>query len=335
VEGRPRCNVKPVSAPNFFIVGAPKAGTTALYRYLEQHPQIYMSPIKEPHYFADEIRFENFSAEMQTMSGADRAALRRYLDGPVVERFSGGPVTAWSDYLKLFAGVKNEIAAGEASTCYLWSATAPENIASAFPRAKILMILRDPSDRAFSQFRHRLSFARRRVSFSEHLSACLASSSTTISEEYPSLQFGLYHKQVLRYLTLFARQRVHIGFYEDYLRAPAAFLRHICSFLEVDPEFQFDFSTKHMQASVPQSYALNNGLKRLGLWNLARKVSPPRVRAQLRRMAFRPAHTMSLSPDERRRLVDFYRADIQNLARLLDRDLSAWLDRLPTATLSR
>jgi sulfotransferase family protein len=313
------------AARRFFIAGAPKAGTTSLYHYLDQHPQIYMSPIKEPHFFADEIRVENFSAEMQAMSGASTAALRAYLDGPVVEKFSGGPVSRWDDYRKLFARVSNETAIGEASTCYMWSPTAPANIAAAFPDAKILMVLRNPSDRAFSQYRHMLSFATKRVSFSDHLSASLACSGARISELFPFLQFGLYGEQIARYLTFFPRSRLHIAFYEEYLRAPDKFLRDICAFLDVDPGFAFDRSAKHMQAAVPHSYALNTSLKSLGVWNLVRTLTPPAVRAKLRRLIFQPAHALCLSREERRRLCDFYRPDIQRLSVLLKQDLSAWL----------
>jgi hypothetical protein len=82
-------------APNFFLVGAPKAGSTSLYHYLDQHPEIYLSPIKEPHYFADEIRPDNFDDEM-------RGALREYLRDSIAERSSGEPISEWRDYLKLF-----------------------------------------------------------------------------------------------------------------------------------------------------------------------------------------------------------------------------------------
>ncbi len=313
------------NARRFFIVGAPKAGTTSLYHYLDQHPQIYMSPIKEPHFFADEIRVGNFSVEMQAMPGASTDALRSYLDGPAVEKFSGGPVTNWDDYRKLFARVSNETAIGEASTCYLWSPTAPGNIAAAFPDAKILMVLRNPSDRAFSQYRHMLSFAPKRVAFSDHLNASAACSDGRISQLFPFLQFGLYGEQIARYLDFFPRCRLHIAFYDDYLRAPDKFLRDICAFLNVDTGFAFDRSAKHMQATVPHSYALNKSLKSLGAWNLARTLTPPSVRAMLRRLIFQPAHALCLSREERRRLCDFYRPDIQRLSVLLKQDLSAWL----------
>ncbi len=114
----------PAALPNFFIVGAPKAGTTSLYHYLDQHPQIFMSPIKEPNYFATEIRPENFGDELQPQVAEDLRELREYLRGPMPKKSFGGLVSQWDDYLKLFQSAKTEKAIGEASVCYLWSKTA-------------------------------------------------------------------------------------------------------------------------------------------------------------------------------------------------------------------
>src|SRR5580704_13791477 len=116
--------------PNFFIVGAPKAATTSLYHYLDQHPQVYMSAIKEPHFFAAEVREENCDVYVRGEIARDRRALREYLAGPMLEKRLGGIVGDWRDYLKLFAGAKDELALGEASPCYLWSPTAAERIAA-------------------------------------------------------------------------------------------------------------------------------------------------------------------------------------------------------------
>jgi hypothetical protein len=314
-----------VTVPNFFVVGAPKAGTTSLYRYLDQHPQIYMSPIKEPHYLADEIRIEAFEGEMQRAAIARSADLRNYLNGPVTEKFSGGPIEEWQDYLKLFTHALGHTAIGEASTCYLWSPTAATNIHRHFPTAGIIMVLRDPADRAFAQYVHMLSFAKKTIAFAEHMDASLRATTKRVSELYPFLDFGLYFEQVRRYLSLFPRERVHLCFYEDYQREPMTFLQDIFRFLGVNRAFQPDMSEKHMQARVPQSHAVNNWLKRVGLWQLIRNVSPPGFRAGLRRLAFRPRGELRLNEADRARLVAFYRDDVQNLSALLKRDLSAWL----------
>jgi hypothetical protein len=312
-------------APNFFLAGAPKAGTTSLYRYLDQHPQIYMSPIKEPSYFAEEMRFGNFTEEWKKMAAARNEALREYLDGPVKEKFSGGPVEEWTDYGKLFQQVKGESAIGEASVCYLWSKTAARNIASVFPDAKILVVLRNPIERAFSQYRHMLSFAGSHVTFGEHIDASLRSKSTRIGELNPFLEFGFYYQQLRRYFDLFPRERIGISFHADYLQSPQAMLHDTFGFLGVDPSFAPDFSERHMRAAIPRWYTINRMLKRSGAWRLMRDFSPLRLRRKLRSVVFEPRHSIRPEASDCARLAEYYRDDVMNLSSLLSRDLSGWL----------
>lgn len=129
--------------PNFFVVGAPKAGTTSLYNYLGQHPAIYMSPIKEPAFFATDL----FEVKRQMgRPTADPADLRTYLDGPMSEP-RAGVISEWEQYLKLFKNVRQETAIGEASGNYLASSSAPSAIRDRIPHARIIMLLRDPVHR--------------------------------------------------------------------------------------------------------------------------------------------------------------------------------------------
>ena len=120
--------------PNFFVVGAPKAGTTALYAFLDQHPQVFMCPLKEPNYFADELRLENFALDEQPRLARETRALEDYLRGDLREKRFGGLVSSWEDYVSLFRNASTEIALGEASACYLWSPSAPGNIAARIQR---------------------------------------------------------------------------------------------------------------------------------------------------------------------------------------------------------
>src|SRR5215469_12354579 len=179
--------------PNFFIAGAPKAGTTSLYHYLDQHPQIYMSPIKEPSYFSLEIRLENFGPDMQELTRRDMPFLREYLDGPMTTKRWGGPITRWEDYLRLFRGVQEEAAIGEASVCYLWSETAPRHIAEKVPEAKILLILRDPTERAFSHYLHAVSGGITQGTFREYVELDLRCRNTKFTFRHPLLAYGRYY----------------------------------------------------------------------------------------------------------------------------------------------
>src|SRR5258706_10844360 len=103
------------SLPSFFIVGAPKTGTTSLHRYLDQHPQIYMSPVKEPCYFASQVRLEHFGREFESNARRCSQRLHEYLEGPMRGADPVGIVSIWEDSLKLFKNVGAETAIGEAS----------------------------------------------------------------------------------------------------------------------------------------------------------------------------------------------------------------------------
>jgi len=310
--------------PNFFLVGAPKCGTTSLYFYLDQHPQIYMSPIKEPHFLADEIRLSNYTARFREMAEAKLAGLDEYLAGDMTSKFSAGPIERWEDYLRLFQKGKDKTARGDASPCYLWSPTAPVNIAERFPDARILMILRDPVERAFSQYMHMLTFAAAPISFRMYVDQCLHSHSTLIGELYPFLYFGFYAAQVQRYLALFPPDRVRIYWYEDYQQHPAAMLRDVFEFLEVDPAFDADLSERHMLARVPRSYAVNRALK--PVWGKLKASIPAPVTRKLKRMVFRPRESMTMLSEDRAFLRELYRDDIQKLQELTGRDLGRWQD---------
>ena len=305
-----------VRLPNFFLVGAPKAGTTALYHYLAQHPEVYMSPVKEPHFFSDEIRLENFDEDRRRLYGQrNRAA--EYRAAPLI--------SSWPAYVELFQGAGARPAVGEASPCYLWSKTAPGNIFARIPQARIIMILRDPADRAFSQFRHMTAVYLRPLSFRALMDASLASESTRIGNLYPFLEFGLYVRQVQRYLDTFPREQVRVHLYDDFQRDPHALLRDLFEFLGVDPAFRADVSQRYREPSIPRWLRAGWLLKRTGLWRQASRLTPRLVRRPLHRAVFRSHDSMRLTPADRSRLIDYYRRDIGELSKLLDRDLSHWL----------
>lgn len=309
--------------PNFFIIGAPKAGTTSLYHYLDQHPQIFMSAIKEPHFFSDEIREENCEPAIRRRMARDNRALREFLAGPMREKRFGGIVTEWEDYVRLFANAANESALGEASVCYLWSKTAPSNIVERIPNARILVMLRDPADRAFSQYLNGLGNGAIRCSFREHIRQNLRQASGQFSVDYPFLEFGLYFEQLSRYLERFGRN-VWVGFYENFRSHPIEVFQNICRFLEVAPEFSPDMARQHMEAQVPRMAGIG-WFKWSGLWQAAARVTPARLRPLIRRSLIRKPGATRMDSADRHYLVDFYRQDIRKLASLLDRDLDAWL----------
>jgi hypothetical protein len=309
--------------PNFFIVGAPKAGTTSLYSYLDQHPEVYMSAIKEPHFFADEIREENFDAQTRRGMARDHHELQTFLSGPMREKRFGGIVTEWEDYCRLFSQARNELALGEASVCYLWSATAASRIASKIPDAKILVMLRDPAERAYSQYLHGVSNGAIRWSFREHIQRNLRHSAKQFCVHYPFLEFGLYSEQLRRFQEQFG-QNVWVGFHQDFEDRPLDIYHDICRFLGIGDDFSPSMECRHLESQVPRLNSVG-WLKRSGFWQSAAPRVPSGARSLMRRMLIRRPGTNRMETADRNYLVDFYREDICKLAGLLGRDLDGWL----------
>jgi hypothetical protein len=315
-----------LAKPNFFIAGTVKAGTTSLYHYLDQHPQVFMSPIKEPSYFATELRPENFAPSFQPQILREREEVRRYLNGPMSEKRFGGPVVEWEDYLKLFRNVRGEKAVGEASVSYLWSSTAARNIAERIPGARIVLMLRDPAERAYSQYLQAVSAGLARRSFREYIDE---SKQREAGEKFdvlnPLLEFGLYSEQVRRFFEHFPREQVRVNLYEEFRADPQAILTDVFGFLDVDSGFQPDLTMRYLEPSVPQFVTAAYFLKRFGVWQGIKRLSPPPVRRALKSAAVKKRSALKMSPEDRNTLREYYRDDVGRLAELLGRDLGAWL----------
>jgi hypothetical protein len=311
--------------PNFFIVGAGKAGTTSLYSYLRQHPRIYMSPVKEPAYFASEIRADALSEPLLHHVGLQSRELPGVLNDGGTYKPYGWIAGEWEDYERLFQAAREETAIGEASAAYLWSCTAAANIHARLPVARIIMILRDPAERAFSHYLHLLSLGFTGATFRRHLEACALDGGCKLSITYPFLEIGLYYQQVKRFLDLFPRNRIRIYWYEEAWREPAKLLADVFRFLDVDDTFHPDFSRRAHQRRAPRFVDLHYFLKRTGLWYPSKTLIPASTISRLRRLAFRSGPSLMMDPADRRYLIDYYRDDIQRLSTLLDRDLTSWL----------
>ena len=311
--------------PNFFVVGAPKTGTTSLYHYLRQHPQIYMSPVKEPCYFASEVRLDNFSREFEAGARSRILRLRQFLEGPMTGDDPGGIVANPEDYLRLFHRVDGEAAIGEASVCYLRSPTAAANIRSRIPEARIVVILRDPAERAFSQYLQYAANGQVRRSFREHIERCARNTCREFSTLYPLLETGLYYEQVKSYLELFPRANIQIYFYEEAWSDLPAFLQALFRFLRVDSDFRADVSQRSLRRQAPKALTSYYLFRNSGVAQGLKALAPKAIRDRVRPLLFKPHGSLRMDPADRRYLCDFYQDDVRRLASLLDRDLRGWL----------
>jgi len=309
--------------PNFFLAGAPKAGTTSLYHVLSQHPDIFMSPVKEPTFFAEEARAENMVPYLQATVRQQEREVREALKGGISGNSVRGVVSRWEDYVQLFAGVTHERAIGEASVTYLWSGTAVPRIVQMNPAARFLVILRNPAERAFSQYLHYVSDGHVSCSFGEHVSRSLRHD-RRMSTHHPFLEFGMYGEQLERLYRLVPRAQVGVWLYEDTLRDPSAFHREVFRFLGVDESFVPNAQKRYHQMEIPRQLHVARLLKRSGAWTPLRAAVSGRWRRALKAAFYRRPGALRMGAEDRKLLCDLYCDDISKLEALLGRDLSAW-----------
>lgn len=308
-----------MTLPNFFIIGAAKSGTTALYDYLNQHPQIYMSPFKEPKFFAlegEKPEFRGLAAEW----GINRSQF-----------------TDIEAYRALFRDASSEKIIGEASTLYLYSRKAPERISHHVPDAKLVAVLRNPVERAYSAFLHMMRDSREPLhDFAQALGEEEARIADNWAPVYHYKHRGFYYSQLQRYFDKFDRDQIRVYLYDDLKSDPAGMVRSIFGFLEVDESFVPDVSAKHNVSGIPKSETVQ------ALYLLLRKPNPLRaalrpllpasVRSRIRSRALSSIRSRNvvkaprMSPEIRAELSWAYREDILKLQDLLRRDLSGWLE---------
>jgi len=309
--------------PDFFLVGAMKCGTTALWRYLEQHPQTAMSRVKEPAYFY-------YAGGAPRFHGPRAAAEPGYRYEPPpdgsLESADIGELppwaTDWNEYVELFRG-RDGAVTGESSTIYLYDPRVPQQLAGVAGGAKILMILRHPLERAFSQYLHMLRMGREKVT---DFTRAVALEPHRIERRWgPDWHYcarSQYRRQVERYLAAFPPGAVKVCFYDDLRADPAGMVREIFAFLGVDPDFRPDVSRRYndsIQAWV------SCGRQRTGLIHRAKRRLLGRPEPGGR--GGRPPRGMAiprLEPDVRERLAARFDDDITWLERLTGRDLAAW-----------
>lgn len=310
-----------MTMPNFLIVGAAKAGTTSLVHYLQQHPQIYFSPRKEPRFFAFE------EGERLSFAGPNDYRSDRNARGnnPGINNTS---VTTLDKYQSLFDGVTQETAIGEASTLYLYSPEAPSRIKQYVPDMKIIIMLRNPVERAYSSYLHLVRDGYETLSFEESLQAEESRIEDNWSHLWHYKSSGFYHGQVERYYQNFNSSHIKIYLDEELRQAPQDVLADIYDFIGVKDTVSPDFGRKLNQSGVPKNKLLHRFLT---TDNLVKRSARRLVPHYLRQQAYQSirkknlAKKPDLDSDTRLSLRNTFEEDIVRLQRLIDKDLSSWL----------
>jgi hypothetical protein len=306
--------------PNFFLAGVSKAGTTSLHRYLDQHPQVFMSPIKEPMFFgAADILSGPLRDKVHKGVGNTRAALQAYLDGPQppgAEWF----VVEWDDYVRLFRDAGAATAVGESSTGYLWLPGAAARIRAAVPEARIAFMLRDPAERLFTLYQSTPGQGPR-ATFREWFEAALQAP----RHWSVALEPARYATHLRRFSDLFPPHQLRVHLFEDYRADAQAVLRDLFAFLDVRPDHPVDVSQRHNLTMVPRLPRLHALRRRLFGRASPTRWLPAGARRALSRLYRRRPPVRPMDPEDRRLAIAYYRDEILRTADLIGRDLSAWL----------
>jgi hypothetical protein len=291
--------------PNFLILGAPRSGTTTVYESLKQHPQIYLSPVKEPMFFILEGEKVHFP-------------------GPISP---AGPRDL-EEYRSLFRNVRKEKAVGEASVYYLYHPAAPERIRKYIPDAKFIVLLRNPADRAYSQFLHNRVMGIEPIADFER---ALAAEEDRIRQGWFVFwcyrEVGFYSRQIQRYVSLFESRQFRFFLMEDLSGDPGKLFSDIFEFLDIDASIPVRLPRKYNPSGGPRDAALHAWLmKPNAVKSLLKKVIPPKIQYNLLTdVMSRNLDKPRLAQDLRKRLTAIYREDILRTQDLIRRDLSAWL----------
>lgn len=302
-----------MTLPNFLIFGVQKAGTTSIYNYLQQHPQVYTSPVKETDFMCRESARKPELLTAEEQSQLTRGGRRRIL--------------TLAQYEALFDRAGDAIAIGEASPNYLFThEQSVPNIQTYIPNAKLIAVLRNPVERAYSDY---LMSLRQVVGNLKPLDEQVKTSSST---SYTLLK-GLYYEGTKHFIEAFGPEQVKIFLFDDLRKDSAGLMRDFYEFIGVDSSFQANTKEKKQEAEVPKNQAINQLLRtknpaREAVAKVLRSVMGEETRQKLRSRLIsansQGKEGLPLSDEDRILLEGYYREDILKLQDLLDRDLSGW-----------
>lgn len=291
--------------PNFLCVGAGKSGTTSLYHYLKQHPEVFLPAQKELHFFA----------------WKDLADL------------NGGPGTAhsrsdWcknlSQYSKMFEGAADYKVVGDISPSYLHAPSAASQIAATLGKPKIVILLRNPIDKVISQYMHLRRDGREILDLRGALAAEPERIASKWGAMYHYVATSKYDQDVARYQDAFGVENVRIWSFKKFVQQSEATMTEICAFLEIDPEFKFAPPEKTNRSGKPRSRTVGRLIGPNGLTSVAKKITPRPlgVKIKAKVLELNTGKKEEISDDELFYLREIFAEDIATLEQRTGVDLS-------------
>lgn len=298
--------------PNFFIIGSVKCGTTTLYSYLQKSPQVFMPVQKEPHYFIREVHDLSYQ-------------------GPNDDDFFVKYPKSLIEYERLFRDAESEELVGEASTMYMVYQDVANKLFEYSPEAKIIAIIRNPIERAFSHYLHHIREGTVVAkSFKEAIRDELEGKRDTWAPQRRYIEVGRYADQLNRYLKVFPRNQVLILKFDDFIAAPNKVLSKASKFLGIDNIFHEKEIKKHNASGVPKIDILHSFyLKSL---RFSRKTFPFLTHSPLSKLRKKIDNTYrnnflkkpEMDKATRELLTQIYQKEVEKIHEITGFNLSDW-----------
>ena len=295
--------------PNFLIIGAAKSGTSSLHQYLHQHPDIFMSTFNEEGVSVKEPQF------------LVKSKLEKRLHFGIWEL---------KEYFSIFKDVKEQKAIGEASVFYLYFYTeAIKNIKSILGNdVKIIIILRNPVDRAYSAFLHVSKSVKESLSFEEALSQeeGRLEKDLTLTPMVMYKDMGLYYNMVKAYRENF--ENVHVILYEDFRDKTDEVLKNVFDFLDVNINTKINSSIKHnVRGKRWKNQKIKNLFQKDNVFkNIYMKFVPDIIKDIVKETLLKlsTSKVTSMNKVTKEYLELFFKEDINKLSELIEKDLKHW-----------
>jgi hypothetical protein len=292
--------------PTFLVVGAPKAGTSSLHRYVGEHPDVFVPQLKEPCYF-----------------GLDDGTPARFC-GPGDDReVNAKTVSNRADYEALYDGARPEQARGDFSTQHLGMVGSAARAAAVVPDARIIAVLREPAGRAASHWAMKVGLGHETLGFAEALDAEAERLDAGYAPCWGYRRAGCYADQLTAWIDAFGRERVKVALYDDFERDPAAFTAEVFEFLGLDATVRVDTAQRYNRTRTTRRTWVQSAVRHRGSIRVARAVLPRSARHRLLDRVDATTRPKA-DPDTVRELRDWYGPERQRLEALVGIDLRAW-----------